>query len=100
MSGFLDLIIKGTEVAEATIELPEPEGEIKSDEEVIGEVVNPRLKRLYHLHNQMAKEATAVVYKSIVELSPHLIDGTPSLQHAHSPHAVSQYDVACYQLSN
>jgi hypothetical protein len=27
-------------------------------------------------------------------------DGTPSLAHANSSHAVSQYDVACYQLSN
>jgi hypothetical protein len=27
-------------------------------------------------------------------------DGTPSLLHANSSHAVSQYDVACYQLSN
>ena len=27
-------------------------------------------------------------------------DGTPSLAHAHSTKAVSQYDVACYQLSN
>jgi len=27
-------------------------------------------------------------------------DGTASLAHANSSHAVSQYDVACYQLSN
>ena len=27
-------------------------------------------------------------------------DGTPSLLHANSSHAVSQYDVACYQVSN
>jgi len=27
-------------------------------------------------------------------------DGTPSLMHANSPHAVSQYDVACFQVSN
>ena len=26
-------------------------------------------------------------------------DGTPSAEHAHSSHAVSQYDVACYQQS-
>ena len=26
-------------------------------------------------------------------------DGTPSVAHANSDHAVSQYDVACYQLS-
>ena len=27
-------------------------------------------------------------------------DGTPSLAHANSSHAVSQYDVACYQVTN
>jgi hypothetical protein len=27
-------------------------------------------------------------------------EGTASLDHANSPHAVSQYDVACFQLSN
>jgi hypothetical protein len=27
-------------------------------------------------------------------------DGTPSLAHASSSHAVSQYDVACYQVTN
>ncbi len=26
-------------------------------------------------------------------------DGTPSLQHSHSSAAVSQYDVACFQIS-
>jgi hypothetical protein len=27
-------------------------------------------------------------------------DGTPSLLHAHSDHAVSQYDVACFQVTS
>ena len=27
-------------------------------------------------------------------------DGTPSFIHANSSHAVSQYDVACYQVTN
>jgi hypothetical protein len=27
-------------------------------------------------------------------------DGTPSLLHAHSEHAVSQYDVACFQVTS
>jgi hypothetical protein len=27
-------------------------------------------------------------------------EGTPSLAHASSSHAVSQYDVACYQVTN
>ena len=27
-------------------------------------------------------------------------DGTPSQTHAHSTHAVSQYDVACYQVTS
>jgi hypothetical protein len=26
-------------------------------------------------------------------------DGTPSLEHANSPHAISQYDIACYQVT-
>ena len=26
-------------------------------------------------------------------------DGTPSLLHANSPHAISQYDIACYQAT-